>query len=110
MDRDDALDAVLAVVATGLHVAAAAAADYLPPDDVFDAVLGGLPVVAGVAAVVLLLRSDRRGLQVACTLAWLLVLFTLPAFSICVTLVPAAVVLSIAVFRPRLSSGRPAAG
>ena len=71
-------------------------------DDALDAVLvaGGLHVAA-VAAVVL---------QAACTLQWLVVLFTIAALSIAATLVPTAVLLTIALVRPRLSSARPVAG
>ena len=81
-------------------------------DDALDAVLvAGAPLVAAVAALVLLLaRGDRRGLQVACTLQWLVVLFTIAALSIAATLVPTAVLLTIALVRPRLSSARPVAG
>ena len=111
MTRDDALDAVLAVVAVGLHLAAASSLDRLPPGFGLDLLLVDAPVLIGaLAAIALLARSDRRLLQVACTLQWLLVLFTLPAFGRGLALVPAAVVLSVAVFRPRLSSDQPAAG
>ncbi|MBC7374812.1 MAG: hypothetical protein H7323_12565 [Frankiales bacterium] len=110
MTRDDALDAGLAAVAVGLHLAAASALDRLPPGFGLDLLLVDAPVLAGVVAVAaIVLRSDRRPLQVACTLEWLLVLFTLPAFGRGLALVPAAIVLSVAVFRPRLSSGRPVA-
>ena len=111
MTRDDAIDAVLTAVAVGLHLAAARSLDRLPPGFGLDLLLVDAPVLAGVvAAVAVLARSERRPLQVACTLEWLLVLFTLPAFGRGLALVPAAVVLSVAVFRPRLSSARPAAG
>lgn len=113
MTRDDAVDAALALVAVGLHVAAAAYLDRLPPGFGLDLLLVWLPVLLGVAAAVLLVvRADRRPLQVACTLEWLLVLFMLPAYGRGLALVPAAVVLSVAVFRARsaVSSGRPVAG
>ena len=111
MTRDDVLDTSLVVLAVALHLAAAARLDRLPPGFGIDLLLVDAPVLLGVLAVVALLaRSDRRPLQVACTLEWLLVLLTLPAFGRGLALVPAAIVLSVAVFRPRLSSDRQVAG
>ncbi|MCW2613635.1 MAG: hypothetical protein JWN08_629 [Frankiales bacterium] len=111
MTRDDAVDAALALAAVGLHLGAAAYLDRLPPDLGIDLLLVVLPVLLGVVAVVaLLVRADRRPLQVACTAEWLLVLFTLPAFGLGLAFVPAAAVLSVAVLRPRVSSARPVAG
>lgn len=111
MTRDDVLDAALAVVAVGLHLGAAAYLDRLPPRGAFELVLVGLPVLAGVAAVLaLVVRSDRRVLQGVCVLQWLLVLFTLPAFGLGLAFAPSAVVLTVAALRPRLSSDRAAAG
>lgn len=109
--RDDTIDAALAVVAVGLHLAAAAYLDRLPPGFGIDLLLVVLPVLLGLAsAAALIVRAERRPLRVACTLEWLLVLFLLPAFGRGLALVPAAVVLSAAVFRPRVSSARPVAG
>lgn len=111
MTRDDTVDAGLALGGVALHLAAAAYLDRLPPGLGLDLLLVVLPVLLGVgAAVVVALRSDRRPLQVACTLEWLLVLFTLPAYFLGLALVPAAAVLSVAVFRPRVSSAPPVAG
>lgn len=111
MDRDDVLDALLALLALGLHLAAAGYQERLPPDSVLDVLLVVVPALAIAAAVVLLVvRRDRRGLQVACTLEWLLVLFMLPAFFMGLAYVPAAAALTAALVRPRLSSGRPVAG
>lgn len=112
MTRDDSLDATLAVAAVGLHLAAAALLDRLPPDGGIGLLLVVLPVLAGLASVVaLLVRSDRRLLQGTCVLEWLLVLFTLPAFGLGLTFVPAATVLTVAALRARsVSSAPPAAG
>ncbi len=112
MTRDDALDAALAAAAVGVHLAAAALLDRLPPGGGIDLLLVVLPVLAGLSSVLaLLLRSDRRLLQGTCVLEWLLVLFTLPAFGLGLAFVPAAAVLTVAALRPRsVSSAPPAAG
>lgn len=111
MTRDDAVDAALALAGAGLHAAAAAYLDRLPPGLGLDLLLVVLPVLLCVgAAVALAVRGERRPLQVACTLSWLLVLFTLPAYFLGLAFVPAAAVLSVAVFRPRVSSDRSVAG
>ena len=118
MTRDDLLDATLATAGLALHLAAAAYLGRLPPEFGLDLLLVVLPVLVAVtAAVVVLARGERRPLQVACALEWLLVLFTLPAFGLGLAFVPSAVVLSVGALRPRtarprdaLSSAPPAAG
>ena len=109
---DDLLDALLVLAAAGLHLFAAARLDALPPSGVFESLLVGLPLVAHAAAVVLLVLRDRRGLQGACLLEWLVVLYTLPASFLGLAFVPAALVLSLALARPRrrVSSDRPGGG
>jgi hypothetical protein len=109
---DDLLDAAIVLGAAGLHVLAVRRLDALPPSGAFETVLLVLPLVAQLLAVVLLVgRRDRRGLQGACLLQWLLVLYTLPASFLGVSFVPAAAVLTLALYRPRrLSSARSGGG
>jgi hypothetical protein len=109
--RDDLLDAGMASLAAGVHLAMAAVVDRFPPEVDFSVVFVVLPVVAAVvAALALLVRGERRPLLVAGVYAWLVVLFTLPAQGLGVAWVPSALVLMVALARPRLSSARPAAG
>ena len=57
------------------------------------------------------MRGERRPLVAAAVWAWMVSLFTLPAGFLGIAWVPAAVLLTVAVQRPRLvSSDRPAAG
>lgn len=109
---DDLLDAAIVLGAAGLHVLALERLDALPPSGTFETVLFVLPLLAHLVAVVLLVvRHDRRGLQGACLLQWLLVLYTLPASFLGLSFVPAALALSLALYRPRrLSSARPDEG
>lgn len=103
--RDALLTALLIVAAVGLHVAAGYRLDYVPPDRLFEFVVVGLPVLGGVVAVVALaVRAERRPLQAACLLQWLLVLYTLPASFAGIAFVPSAVALSVAVSRTATSS------
>lgn len=107
-----ALEAVLVLVAAGLHLAAAEYNDVLPPYGALETGVVALPLLGhAVALVLLLVRRDRRGLQGACLLQGLLVLYLLPAGSEGVSFLPAALALVLAVWRPwlRVSSG-PAAG
>lgn len=109
--RDDLLDAVLAALAAGVHLAMAAVVDRFPPSFDFSAVFVVLPVLLSVAAAVALpVTGDRRPLQAACLYTWLMVLFTLPAQGLGAAWAPSALVLAVALARPRLSSDRPAAG
>lgn len=107
---DDLLDAAIVLAALGLHVGAALLADAFPPSGTFEVVIIALPMVVQVVALVLLLvRRDRRGLAVACLLEWLLVLYVLPAGWLGLSFIPAAAVLTLALYRPRRVSSDPAA-
>ena len=109
--RDDLLDAALAALAAGVHLAMAAVVDRFPPTLDFSVVFVVLPVVLSVvAAVALVLPGDRRPLQAACLYGWLMVLFTLPAQGLGLAWLPSALLLTVALSRPRLSSGPAAAG
>ncbi len=104
--RDALLTALLIVAALGLHLAAGYRLDYVPPDRLFEVVVMGLPALAdAVAVVALAVRGQRRPLQAACLLQWLLVLYTLPASFAGIAFVPSAVALSVAVSRTATSSG-----
>jgi hypothetical protein len=104
--RDDLLDAALAALAAGVHLAMAAVVDRFPPSFDFSVVFVVLPVLAAaVAAVALLVARERRPLQAACLYGWLVVLFTLPAQGLGFAWIPSALVLTAALARPRLSQG-----
>ena len=108
---DDLLDAGLGTLAAGVHLAMASVADRFPPEADFSLVFVVLPAVAaGVAALVQLVTGDRRWLQGACLYAWLIVIFTLPAQGLGLAWVPSALVLTLAIARPRLSSDPSDAG
>lgn len=99
--RSALIDAGLVLVALGLHLGGAFLLDLFPADRPFEHVVVGVPAIVLVAALVLLYaRSDRRGLQAACLVQWLLVLYTLPAKFAGLAFVPSAVILSLALFRP----------
>lgn len=110
--RDDLLDAGLASLAAGVHLAMTAVVDRFPPQLDFSLVFVVLPALAAAAAAVALLTTgDRRPLLGASLYAWLVVLFTLPAGGLGFAWLPTALVLLVAVARPRLvSSGPGAAG
>lgn len=109
--RDTLLDAGLATLAAGVHLAMAATADRWPPEADFSLLFVVLPaVLAGVAALVLLGNGDRRPLYVAAVYAWLMVLFTLPAQFLGVRWLPTAAVLTFALLHPAVSSDRSDAG
>lgn len=109
--RDDLLEAGLASLAAGVHLALAARADYFPPELGFSALFVVVPVLlAAVAAVALLLRGERRPLLVAAVYASMMVLFTLPAGFLGLSWLPTAVLLTVAVLHPRVSSAPSAAG
>jgi hypothetical protein len=109
--RDDLLGAGLAVLAAGVHLAMAATADRFPPELDLSVLFVALPPALMVlAAAALLLAREARPLQVACLYTWLMVLYTLPAQLLGLRWVPSALLLTLALTRPRLSSGRPAAG
>ena len=110
-DRDDVVDALLASLAAGVHLAMAGVVDRFPLEADFSLLFVGLPVLlAAVAAVTLLVNGDRRPLQVACVYTWLAAVFTLPAYFLGLAWIPTAAVLTVALLRPRISTGQPAAG
>ncbi len=108
--RDDLLDAALASLAAGVHVAMAASRDRFPPEADFSALFVVLPALLAVVAAVALLLGERRPLLVACVYAWMMALFTLPAQFLGLAWLPTAVVLTVAVLHPRVSSDPSAAG
>ncbi len=94
----------LPLAGLGLHVAACFWLGYLPPNRLFEVVVTALPTVLVVAAVVaaLVRPGERRPLQAASLLEWLLVLFALPANFVGLLFAPAAAVLSFALSRERV--------
>lgn len=109
--RDDLLDAGLASLAAGVHVAMAALVGRFPPGPGVSLLFVAVPAVAAIGgAIALLVVQDRRLLQGACVYTWLMAVFTLPAYGLGLAWVPSAAVLTAAVARPRLSSAPPAAG
>ena len=108
---DRLLDVLLVGAAAAVHVWAARRADALPPDGVFEAVVLGAPLLADLAAAALLLRATAAVCRSPARSAWLLVLFALPSGQNGLRFVPVAVLLSVALVRPRLvSSDRADAG
>ena len=108
--RDDLIDAALASLAAGMHLALAAYVERFPPQADFSLVFVAVPVIAASVAALALLLGERRPLQVAGVYAWLVAIFTLPAGGLGLAWVPSALVLTFALQRPRLSSGRQVAG
>lgn len=109
--RDDLLDAGLASLAAGVHIAMAGLVDRFPPVPDLSLLFVGVPAVAAIgAAIVLLVVGDRRLLQGACVYTWLMAVFTLPAYGLGLAWVPSAALLTVAAVRPRLSSAPPATG
>ena len=102
-DRDDLLDAGLASLAAGVHVAMAASRDRFPPELDFSVLFVALPALLAVVVAIALLLGERRLLLVACVYAWLMALFTLPAHFLGVSWLPTAVVLTFALLHPRIS-------
>lgn len=97
LTRPDLIDAGLVLVALLLHAGGAYLIDMMPPNRPFEVVLIGLPALVLVGALVAVLaRGERRPLQAACLLQWLLVLFALPAKLAGLAFVPAALALSAA--------------
>jgi hypothetical protein len=104
--RDDLLDAGLATLAAGVHLAMAGLVDRFPPQPDVSLLFVALPAVAAAAAALaLLVARERRLLQGACIYTWLMAAFTLPAYGLGLAWVPSALVLTLAAARPRLSSG-----
>ena len=109
--KDDLLDAALALAAAGVHLAMAATVDRLPPEMDISVLFVVLPaLLAVVAAVAVLVARDLRPLQVACLWTWLMVLYTLPAELLGLRWIPSALLLTLALVRPRLSSDPSATG
>jgi hypothetical protein len=105
--RPDLIDAGLVLAALLLHAGGAFLIDTMPPNRPFEVLLIGLPaLVLLVALAAVLVRGERRPLQAACVLQWLLVLFALPAKLAGLAFVPAALALSAALlWRSRSSAG-----
>ena len=94
--RDDKLAAAAAAGGAGLHLLAVALLGRWPPGLGFEALFETVPpVLAVVAAVVLLVRGDRRPLAVACFWTWAAVAFTLPAYGLGLAFVPGAALMSL---------------
>lgn len=99
--RSELIDAALIVVALVLHLGGAFLLDLFPPDRLFEWFIVGVPALVLLGALgVVYARGDRRGLQAACLMQWLVVLYTLPAKFAGLAFVPSAVVLSYALLRP----------
>ena len=108
--RDDLLDAALASLAAGVHLAMAAVVDRFPPELGFSLVFVALPAAAAVLAALALLVGERRLLQLAALYAWLMAVFTLPASGLGFAWVPTAALLTVALLRPRLSTAPAGSG
>lgn len=109
--RNDLLDAGLALLAAGVHLAMAATVGRFPPELELSALFVAMPpALSVVAALVVLLLRDLRPLQLACLWTWLMVLYTLPAQLLGLAWIPSALLLTLALLRPRVSSDRSAAG
>jgi hypothetical protein len=94
--RADRIDAALALAGAAAHLVAVWLVGRWPPSLGFAGSFETVPVVlAVVAAVVLVVRSDRRPLVVACFWTWAAVAFTLPAYFLGLAFVPGAVLLSL---------------
>ncbi len=97
-----ALDALLVLVAIGLHLGAAFHAKIVPPYGNLETGLLVLPLVVQVVALGLVLAlGDRTGIAVACLLQWLIVLYLLPSGLFAFNFAPCALALTLAVVRPR---------
>ena len=98
--RVDLRDGALALAAAVVHLGAVVLADRWPLEPDFSFLFEGLPaVLAVVAAVVVLVRGDRRPLAVACFWAWAMAVFTLPAYFLGLWFVPSALLLSVPFWR-----------
>ncbi len=101
--RPAPLHLLLPLAALGLHVAACSRLDYLPPDRAFEVLVTVLPtLLVGAALAAAVLRpAERRPLQAAALLEWLLVLFALPADFVGLLFAPSAALLSVTLARRR---------
>ena len=104
--RPTPLQVLLPLAALGVHVAACSWLGYLPPNRVFEVLVTALPTLLAVVAVAaaVVRPGERRPLQAAALLEWLLVLFALPANFVGLLFAPAAALLSVALSRPRTRS------
>ena len=109
-DRDDLMDAGLASLAAGVHLAMAETVERFPPELDFSVFFVALPMVLAVTAAVSLLLGERRPLLVACVYTWMMALFTLPAQFLGVAWMPTAAILTLALLHKRVSSVPSASG
>jgi hypothetical protein len=94
--RDDLVAAGCALAGAIAHLVAVWLLGRWPPDLGFEGLFETVPpVLAVIAAVVLVVRSDRRPLVVACFGAWAAVALTLPAYFLGLAFVPGAVLMSL---------------
>ena len=107
--RADVVDVALLAGSLGAFLVAAAVLDILAPTGIFEWLLVGVVSLAHVGAAALLLApGDRRAVSALCLAMWLLVLFALPAYFIGLYFAPSALLLTLALYRPRSMS--PAVG
>ena len=106
LPRPAPLHLLLPLAALGLHVAVCSRLGYLPPDRAFEVLVTVLPtVLVGAALAAAVLRpGERRPLQAAALLEWLLVLFALPANFIGLLFAPSAAMLSVSLARQRAAA------
>ena len=96
------IDVLLVALSVLAHLLVSIRIAIVPPVGNLETGVLVLPLIAdAVAIALLLLRDDRTGLSVACLLQWLLVLYLIPAGFLGLVYVPAALLLSLAAFRPR---------
>ncbi len=96
------LDAVLVLAAVGLHLLGCSWLNILPPFGALETGLLVLPLLAQAAALgLVIVRNDRTGISLACLFQWLVVLYLLPSGLQAFEFAPAAIVLSLALLRPR---------
>ena len=92
----DRVAAGCAAAGAAVHMVAVWLLGRWPPGLGFEALFETVPAVLAVlAAVVLLVRADRRVLVVACFWTWAAVAFTLPAYFLGLAFVPGAVLMSL---------------
>lgn len=94
--RAELIAAGCAAAGAGAHLLAVFLLGRWPPGLGFEALFETIPpVLAVLAAVVLVVRGDRRPLVVAVFAAWAAVAFTLPALLLGLAFVPGAVLMSL---------------
>lgn len=100
--RDDLIDAVLVLAALAAFLVASRQLEVLPPGSAFEWLLvAGVTLAHLVSLGLRVARRDRRPLGATCVLVWLLVLFALPAYFIGLYFAPCALLLTLALYRPR---------